>query len=224
MNQEIETTISNIEKYDFGGRNNPHYHHYRFAVPLVRPMDKYDIVLLGIAPMEKERDWTLHTGHTSETIRYNWREQTGVLDQELNEWRDLVTDLCGTDAVIQSEMFLWSTPDLGAGFKKRFGATYFNSLFLHYSRAANLELVDAVNPNLIVVRGIKNADRFARVYGLEFVDWKEGVGELYERNDRPWLFVPDWTPARVKKHRRAIQNMLAHLPEQFYQGEEITFD
>ena len=206
MNNDIAQLVQEIGSYDFGSANVPEYHHCRFGLPLVAPANRYDVVLMGLAPIEKERDWTLHHGFTGETLAYSWRESVPDLNQEVSNWRTKASRMCGNASVLQSEMFFWSCPDLDGGFRERFGSSFLKSPHLRFCRDVNLRLLDAVQPEAVVVRSLAYHRSLAKLYGLKPVADQSvpRFATLYERDGVPWIFTGSWTKQFVYEHSLGI--------------------
>lgn len=211
MPRTIGDLISAVHKYDFCERKIPDYHHWRYALPLVDSVEQFDILLLGMAPKEQEADWTLHEGHTFESVGYDWRVRVGAYTQEMAEWRSLVTDVCQTEAVIQSNWFFWSTPDLDEGFEKRFGEPFVSSLHHHFCCAANLALIEVVQPQLVVVPDFEDFGLLSQFYGLTTVDGEQEWCLCTGEDGGLWLVMDEWTPESLNENGDWIREVVAEV-------------
>jgi hypothetical protein len=215
MARTIGDLTQAVNRYDFCKREIPDYHHWRYALPLAEPMPEYDIVLWRMAPKEEQHDWTLHPGHTFESVGFSWRERVGAYTQEIAEWRSLVAEVCQTEAVIQSNWFFWSTPDLGDGFKERYGQAFHNSIHHHFCWIANSALIEVVQPRLVVVPDFEEFALLTKFYdyGLSVYDSGDGWSRCHTEDGTAWLVMDEWTPESLREGGDWIADLVAEALE-----------
>jgi hypothetical protein len=196
-------------------------HHFVAAVPLRPDGVEFDYLVVGLNPGEQDSNWTAFPRTTEETIDFNWLESLpGGPTRQAKAWRKKVAQFCGTDQVLQSDFFFWSTNNVGKAFTERFGTPFHKSKHLEFCRDINLKLVELTKPKAVVCPGISHAESFARLYGLEpvnFVPTPSG-GKLiahYERSGMPWVFSKHWGGAFgfTKEQRATVASYIKGLDD-----------
>ena len=164
---------------------------------------------MGLNPGEQASNWEAHPGPTEETVDYDWLDEAPRTGPS-KRWRTKVEYFCQTTDVLQSDLFFWSTNNIGQAFFDRFGTTFQTSSHLEFCKEINLKLVALVQPRGVVAPGISHANEFAKRYGLKHVksvDTDEGHKLIahFERDGTPWIFTKHWGGAfGFSNEQRAI--------------------
>lgn len=191
-------------------------HHFLYDKPINTDVSRYRFAVLGVNPGEQAGDWAAWSEPTEETSLFDFREQLGQRPPASRRWRQLVEYFCGTDAVVMSEFFLWSTKDTGDAFLAKFGHRIEQSPHLAFCVEMNRELIEAYGVSAVVAPGLKSLALFGKQYGLSHVrtvrtDNGHVLVDHYQRDGVPWLFTKHWSAAFgfSKEQRELVRDYIA---------------
>lgn len=173
-------------------------HHFLFDLHLQPGAQSADYVVLGINPGEQSGDWEAWPTNTEESSAFDFREQLGTRPRASVNWRKLAKEMCGTDKVVMSELFVWSTKDIGASFRQRFGHEFHKSPHLQFSIQMNKRLIDNYKPKAVVVPGLTTVGVFGKHFHLNKIGevrTQDGLRliEHYEVDGISWVFTKHWS-------------------------------
>lgn len=200
IREQISQLMVEVREYQQQHRELLKSHHFVVAVPLNKGADTFEYLVMGLNPGEQDGNWLAHSGPTEETVDYDWLDCIPRTDSS-KRWRTKVEYFCGTTNVLQSDLFFWSTNNIGSAFVDRFGTAFRKSPHLQFCCEINLKLVDLTQPKAVVAPGITHADEFAHRYGLSPVNsivTEDGHRLIahFERDRIPWIFTKHWTGSR----------------------------
>ena len=120
----------NLEKIRKFSKENPELlksHHFLFNCPLDKEFDKAEALVIGINPGESYDDWNFQDNlPTEESNEFDFHEEMGHERTEMR-WSRLCKEYLGTNKIVLSEFFFWSSrqigedPNKGESFSERFG-------------------------------------------------------------------------------------------------------
>lgn len=143
--------------------------------------------------------------------------------QEETSWMRKIRDFCGTDNVIQTEAFFWSSKNIKKDFKDRYGYSFDSEPcrnHLQFCKERNMLLISHYKPKAVFAPGLKLAKDISSVYGLEpmcAVRCPETGHRLIEKylgkDGLPWLFTKHWSGARDFRddQKKLIKNYIQSL-------------
>src|SRR5713101_6768929 len=106
---------------------------------------------MGVNPGEQPELWKLFPEPTEETSLYDF---LGLGEREKSApWRKLCKEFLGTDNVLLTELFFWSSRN-AVHFRERFGEPIYLSKHLPFCRDMNQRLLKIYKPKAVVVTGV----------------------------------------------------------------------
>ena len=204
----LDELIEEVSEYSKEHTMLAKAHHFTFAKLHPKSLsEEIEFVVMGMNPGETKQDWKEHPGNLhEETCRHDFR---GVkkLGTNSENWHDNVSYFCGTSDVFLTEAFFWSSANTGKAFEEKFGATvkcpcirpHFN-----FCRDQNLQLIEELNPRVVIAPGLTWRKFIASIYGLKevktiYCDNKPThrlIVEYIDASRRPWIFTKHWSGAR----------------------------
>jgi hypothetical protein len=120
---------------------------------------------------------------------------------DVREWTNAIIDVCGSDNIVQTEGFFWSSENSKADFKSRFDTKPQKSPHLPFCKVMNDHLFDFYDTKVVIVAGFEFRRIAIRQYGLKLVappTKRERLrGSLIEHyadeRRRHWVFTLHWT-------------------------------
>ena len=169
---------------------------------------------MGINPGEQHEDFVtapcppVH----EESFEIDFHEQYGK-GRSAVKWTKTTEAFCETKQYIQSEMFFWSSKDIGM-LESRFGSLTARNQpnkHLEFCNRLNRELINLTAPSAIVVPGIGCTKIMSKNFNLTFEDSikdpesNHRLCERYSDKERTWLFTKHWSGAHgFSSDQRAI--------------------
>lgn len=209
--------IDRTRQYTAQHRELQQSHHFLLDLRLEPGNSDVDFVVVGRLPGESDEDWKLATGPTEESSDYDFHEGFGA-SKGSRDWKNLVNFFCGSNAGAVTQMFFWSCSNTHEAFVSRFGVKYIKSPHLDFCRDLNIQLIKRLKPRFVVVPGLENSSRLAKLYGLEVKEMHLAENghrliEHYERDQLPWIFTKQWRGSFgfSQAQRETIKDYLANL-------------
>ena len=183
-------------------------HHFLFNLPQPgADLEKIDFIVFGINPGESDEDWkAIDQPLQQETHLEDFHEKYRDGRNEV-AWTSKIRKYCGTDNVVQTEAFFWSSKRVNEQhFDRRFGYS-FNSerckKHLRFCAELNSELISNYRPKAIIAPGLNLIDILPSIYNLVpsciIKCPKTGhrlVEKYYSSEKLPWIFTKHWSGAR----------------------------
>ena len=194
----LKDEIDLIETYTNKHEELKAAHHFLYDLPLSRAAHQVDAVCIGINPGESPRE--KHPGKTrQETSLFDYHGE--ILSRGAINWRTKAKRFAGTDSVVLTEFFFWSSPNSGSAFTARFGTPIRRSPHLAFCAAMNERLIKVRAPKVVIVAGLQTTI-YAPFHGLRFCDTQRltnghALAELYvSPSGVPWVFTKHWSASR----------------------------
>lgn len=192
--------IESIREYTRQHAELQKAHHFLYDKPISADAERYRFAVLGVNPGEQTGDWEAWPDATEETSLFDFREELGQRPRASRRWRQLVEFFCGTDEVVMSEFFLWSTKDTGQAFVEKFGHPLGRSPHLAFCVEMNRQLIERHKVQAVIAPGLKSLKLFREHYDLKQVktvkaDNGHTLIEHFEREGVPWIFTKHWSAA-----------------------------
>lgn len=219
----LDQCVSRIIEYTEANPVLGQAHHFLFNLPLPEcDLDAVQFVVMGINPGEAPDDWLLiNEPMQQETHLADFHEQYGN-GRAAVPWTDWVLRMCGTNNVVQSEAFFWSSRSTRPEhFLDRFGFSMTDNAcrpHLKFCRDMNAKLFESHKPSAVIVPGLGLYDLLEPIYDLSRHDTRScphtGHRLVVAATDScgiPWLFTKHWTGARgfTDSQRALIQDSIA---------------
>jgi hypothetical protein len=204
--------LDSIRAYTAAHKELREAHHFLFHLPLEPGNSKCEVMVISQNPGESPRQFESHPmSRAIELGLVIWEESSerdfmdpnfvGRLSPETGQdtvkWSKAMRDYCGTNDIIQSELFFWSSRDRDRTFRQRFGRRFRDSPHLEFCRRMNEELISLYQPKVVVTAGITDCEHFANLYGLQHRSTIRGqhmrLIEHFARDDIDWVFTAHWT-------------------------------
>ena len=187
---DLLADIIDIRNYTQNNLELKKAHHFLYDL-LINTNQKPIYVVMGINPGENRKVWLDHPSITEETSSFDF-----LADKRKSlSWTKQIVDLCGTDRIVQSEHFFWSSSSTNKNdFDDRFGYSISKSPHLEFCAKKNKKLINFYNPKAVISFGFQNLDLVEKIYNLQHVKTdKDENGkrliEQYTDGAIPWLFA-----------------------------------
>lgn len=215
INPVPKQSIARIKTYTHQHPELMRAHHFTFDLKLGEPVE---FCVMGINPGEPKESWPNGTPSDwfplEESSASNF--QTAKRSKASTAWLNKVRWYAGTNGVLLSEYFFWSSANAHSHFRERFGTAFDQSPHLKFCRDLNLALFQHYKPRAVISPGLGVRECISAHYGLSLVEEVRGPkGHLliahFSDGDRPWLSMKHWTGARPNKEEQ--QRMRAYVAE-----------
>ncbi|RIJ25959.1 hypothetical protein D1224_02245 [Henriciella barbarensis] len=199
-------------------------HHFLFDRRLgPRNLEYYPVMAIGTNPGIGKRDYRGNGPQTEETSEFDLHREIGNDPNELSYSKKLF-EVAGTQSIVQTEFFFWSSRGTGKSFSEDFGFDYSsieNLRHLEFCRDLNIELIKHHNPSHIIAVGLTHIVLLCALYGVSkhnrTIRSKCGknhrIAELFSGEDgRKWVWVRHITggkPALTVAEARQIKSELS---------------
>ena len=210
-----------IQQYTAAHAELSEAHHWLFDCPLNKNTENVDVIVIGINPGERDRDWQLTKSWwagpdnhpMAESRNYDFQQSwPGCNGRDSIPFTRICQELLSGISldVTLSEFFFWSSHDAGKAFTGRFGSSIGEQqAHLEFCKALNMELITRHRPKMVVSPGLMMVSnglksKIESLYGLEHVETikldggADRVVVHYKLPDgTPFIFTKHWTGARL---------------------------
>lgn len=217
MSEIVLNCIRRIREYTCQHPELQRAHHFVFDIQLSDASD-IDFMIVGLNPGEQPKNWELTEGKPSEeTSQYNFFDNR-KLSRSAARWRTNAIFFCGTDRVVLSDFFFWSSKNM-VQFAERFGK-FESSPHLPFCKELNLALIEHYGIKAVISPGLNPSHmrRISEIYGLRHIeslrttDNRHRLIESYiDVRDRFWIFTKHWSGAFgfSDEQRRRIRDYIS---------------
>ncbi len=211
----MDINLARIRSYTEEHEELMKCHHFLYDLPL---NDTFlpDVIVLGINPGETEEPIKLPENIKLDSIleesrQSDFHELYGK-GRAKSIWKRKCEEFTGTESLICSEVFFWSSPHPNEKspknrfpfcFSERFGYKFNDSPHFNFCTTLNKELIEFYKPKYILMTGVGYHEFVAELFNLEFVEIK----------------TTDYTNKANKKitYKSVIKYMLGDIPFVFTQ-------
>ena len=192
----LDSNIEAIRRYRDQHAALQKAHHFLYDLPLDRQAGRPEVVVMGINPGETQFDRDSCSGPTEETWQHDFHADSRLgRSRGSKRWRDNMKFFSQRRAVIQTELFFWSSKDQSE-FRERFGRLW-DSQHLRFCTDMNRSLLDIYQPRFVIFVGLSDAARVAEQFGLRLIasvkELSQPLVDHYEDSARPWFFTKHWS-------------------------------
>jgi len=183
-----------------------------------------EFVVMAINPGESARNWKYLNDVESFKNKPDGSYFVTSKGRRQSPWSKQIKKFCGTDNVVQTEAFFWSTKSIkDEDFKDRFGYSFKSKecqKHLVFCKQLNQERINFYNPKALVVSGLGLIKQIADLYNLKpsrTIKCPEKGHRLIETfrcdQDRPWIFTKHWSNSRgfTENQKDIISNYITRI-------------
>ena len=198
MNRErVDAAIGEIRDYTATHVELQKAHHFVYDYPLFDNIVP-EFIVMGLNPGETPPDWNLYPTQREQTSNSGFRSSTS----SALKWAKKCSEYTGSERLVSTEFFFWSTPDTNKRFRQRFGTSFWKSQHCDFCVRTNRILFEEYQPRAVFFTGIGNDERVAAAFGLEKIythhDDFDRLVEHYHDGHRHWFITQHWTGAHLR--------------------------
>jgi hypothetical protein len=187
----LEAEIHAIRKYTAENKDLQNAHHFLYDLR-INKSTRPEFLVMGLNPGEASNAWKLYPSNTEETSLFDFMDDAR---REIRWTKDIV-DICGSDKIVQSEHFFWSSKSLkDPDFKKTFGYTLAKSPHLKFCQQRNLTLLQQHDPKIVLSFGFASMKLAIELFNLRHKKTEynnsnnKRLVEVFDDGSRVWLFA-----------------------------------
>ncbi len=215
----MKAEILDIRKYTSAHSELQRAHHFLFDLRL-NLSSPPEFLVMGLNPGEGRKVWKDFPSITEETSVFDFQ---GAQRNSI-PWTRAIIELCGSDRIVQSEHFFWSSCSLKkADFEDRFGYRLDKAPHLEFCYTKNLALIKNYNPKVILSLGFSSLRLAVKLFKLHYLMTKSDksgkrVIEVYTDGSRIWLFARHIRSyGYTKEHQNQIRSEVKVVLDNFSQ-------
>lgn len=208
---DISDCLKQIRAYTAANPELQNAHHFLFDLPVGPELPATcDTVVIGLNPRETDyqrQKWPVTAQMRAAGKIFEESREFDFMHPEGREWTTRIVDFCGTQNVVQTEGFFWSSDHAGRDFfAKCFGLSPKKAVeHLNFCKDMNNHLFKHYRARTIVSAGFKFRDIAIRQYGLTLTNKEmrrhpeyrdHSLVEEYTDGLRRWVFTVHWTNGR----------------------------